>query len=206
LANLEKLLNLLSIILFQRNYIHPGTPGRQYSFPSNSLVEVRDDQLVFLALNTLGNFDFRGHALHEIVRECALLYLDDDSPGIRSVAAITTSKLLTQDPSCYQTNAHSLRIVSEILDRLLSMAIADPDASIRITVLNHLNNHFDNHLAQANHVKTLFMALNDEIFEIREAAMKIISRLAKLNPAYVMPSLRKLLVKLLAELEYSSVR
>jgi FKBP12-rapamycin complex-associated protein len=49
------------------------------------------------------------------------------------------------------------------------------------------------------------MALNDEIFSIRETAMGIIGRLSEYNPAYIMPSLRKLLIKLLAELEYSCI-
>ena len=39
------------------------------------------------------------------------------------------------------------------------------------------------------------MALNDEIFEIRELAMCTIGRLSNLNPAYVMPSLRKTLIQ-----------
>jgi FKBP12-rapamycin complex-associated protein len=50
------------------------------------------------------------------------------------------------------------------------------------------------------------LALNDELFENREIAMVIIGRLIIHNPAYIMPSLRKLLIKLLAELEYSGLR
>ena len=49
-------------------------------------------------------------------------------------------------------------------------------------------------------------SLNDELFENREITMVIIGRLVIHNPAYIMPSLRKLLIKLLAELEYSGVR
>jgi len=47
--------------------------------------------------------------------------------------------------------------------------------------------------------------LNDEYFSIREAAIIIIGRLTQHNPAYVMPSLRKTLIQLLTELEYSNV-
>jgi serine/threonine-protein kinase mTOR len=54
-------------------------------------------------------------------------------------------------------------------------------------------------------VRTLFLALNDEVFAIREAAITIIGRLTQVNPAYVMPSLRKTLIQLLTELEYSNV-
>ena len=43
------------------------------------------------------------------------------------------------------------------------------------------------------------------MFENRIAAVSLIGRLAKHNPAYVMPSLRKALIQLLTELEYSTV-
>lgn len=86
------------------------------------------------------------------------------------------------------------------------MAIADKDVTIRNAVLSSLDQRFDHHLSQAQHVRTLFLALNDEGFENRMLAMAIIGRLSVYNPAYVMPSLRKLLIKLLAELEYSAVR
>ena len=68
----------------------------------------------------------------------------------------------------------------------------------------HLDPRFDRHLAQAECVRSLFIALNDEVYGIREIAIKIIGRLAALNPAYVMPSLRKTLIQLLTELEYST--
>lgn len=73
-------------------------------------------------------------------------------------------------------------------------------------MLKNLNERFDKHLAQAENIRSLFLALNDEIFTIREITITIIGRLASHNPAYVMPSLRKTLIQLLTELEYSSVR
>ena len=72
-------------------------------------------------------------------------------------------------------------------------------------MLSSLHDRFDKHLAQAENVRSLFIALNDEVFENRVAAVELIGRLAKYNPAYVMPSLRKALIQLLTELEYSTV-
>ena len=79
------------------------------------------------------------------------------------------------------------------------------DPTIRQTVLSSLHERFDKHLAQAENVRSLFIALNDEVFENRVIAVGLIGRLAKHNPAYVMPSLRKALIQLLTELEYSTV-
>lgn len=72
-------------------------------------------------------------------------------------------------------------------------------------MLSSLHERFDKHLAQAENVRSLFIALNDEVFENRVAAVSLIGRLAKHNPAYVMPSLRKALIQLMTELEYSTV-
>ena len=80
---------------------------------------------------------------------------------------------------------------------------ADPD--IRQAVLASLDERFDKHLSQAENVRSLFIALNDEVFQNRVTAIGLIGRLAMHNPAYVMSSLRKALVQLLTELEYSTI-
>lgn len=92
----------------------------------------------------------------------------------------------------------------EVFEFMVSDNVAD--SSIRQTVLASLHERFDKHLAQAENVRSLFIALNDEVFENRLKAVGLIGRLAKHNPAYVMPSLRKALIQLLTELEYSTVR
>lgn len=60
-----------------------------------------------------------------------------------------------------------------------------------------LDEKFDPHLAQAENLNALFIALNDEMFEIRELALCTIGRLSAVNPAYVMPSLRKVLIQVI---------
>lgn len=198
-------------------------------------------ELITLALTTLGSFDFSGksnytvdiqllttilagHVLNEFVRNCALPYLENDTPEVRRAAALTCCRLFVRDPICYQASSHAIEIISDVLDKLLTVGIADPgmlfesvanikfsdiviktDPSIRQTVLSSLHERFDKHLAQAENVRSLFIALNDESFENRVTAVGLIGRLAKHNPAYVMPSLRKALIQLLTELEYSTV-
>ena len=62
-------------------------------------------------------------------------------------------------------------------------------------MLGSLDERFDDHLAQAENLSALFVALNDEVYEIREIAICMIGRLSSKNPAYVMPSLRKTLIQ-----------
>lgn len=78
------------------------------------------------------------------------------------------------------------------------------DQEIRTIVLKRLDDQYDKHLAQVENIRVLFMVLNDESHEVRIQAVNIIGRLANRNPATVMPSLRKALIQLLTELEYST--
>jgi FKBP12-rapamycin complex-associated protein len=167
--------------------------------------EPKEVESIILALTTLGSFDFTGHVLNEFVRDCCIPYLEDDNPDIRRSAAQTCCQLFVRDPICYQTSAHAIQVVSEVLEKLLTVGIADPDSIIRQTVMASLDERFDRHLAQAENVRSLFIALNDEVFAIREYAITIIGRLSVHNPAYVMPSLRKTLIQLLTEIEYSGL-
>lgn len=196
----ERLLDLLSGILTGRPYRPLGAPPlRTEPRPIASNANLRS-----LALYTLGTFDFTGHILNEFVQQAALPLLDDPSPDVRQTAALTCSKLYVRDPICHQTSSHAIEIISNVLNKLLTVGIADPDPRIRLAVLQSLDEKFDRHLAQAENIRSLFMALNDEMFRNREVAITIIGRLAQHNPAYVMPSLRKSLIQLITELEYST--
>ncbi|KAJ3547494.1 hypothetical protein NM688_g5399 [Phlebia brevispora] len=191
----DRLLDLLSTILSGQAYKPLGAPplfkndstgvnmARDASV-SDATANGKSPEIIMLALNVLGTFDFSGHILNEFVRDNALPYLEEDHPGASN---------------------HSIEIVSDVIDKLLTVGIADPDPGIRKTVLSSLHERFDKHLAQAENVRSLFIALNDEVFENRLIAVQLIGRLALHNPAYVMPSLRKTLIQLLTELEYSSV-
>ncbi|KAJ3878338.1 phosphatidylinositol 3-kinase [Lentinula edodes] len=212
----DRLLEILCVILSGQPYKPLGAPpslGRTEVPVINRDLNVsqvsgngKDSELITLALQTLGAFDFNGHTLNEVVRSCALPYLEDDHPEVRRAAALTCCRLFMHDPICYQASSHAIEVISDVLDKLLTVGIADPDSTIRQTVLASLHERFDKHLAQAENVRSLFIALNDEVFENRVKAVGLIGRLAKHNPAYVMPSLRKALIQLLTELEYSTVR
>ncbi|KAI5120260.1 hypothetical protein M0805_004596 [Coniferiporia weirii] len=207
----DRLLDLISVILSGQNYKPLGAPAtyqrsdaiKDIAVQQNGATKSPDQ--IRLALDSLGSFDFSGHILNEFVRNCALPYLEDDHPEIRQAAALTCCRLFVRDPICHQISNHSIEIISDVLDKLLTVGIADPDPDIRHTVLSSLDERFDKHLSQAENVRSLFIALNDEVFRNRVTAISLIGRLAIHNPAYVMASLRKALIQLLTELEYSTV-
>src|SRR5579859_7941488 len=43
----------------------------------------KDSELITLALNTLGGFDFTGNVLNEFVRDVMINYVEDDNPEVR---------------------------------------------------------------------------------------------------------------------------
>jgi hypothetical protein len=61
---------------------------------------LQDPSLVSLALRTLGTFDFSHRDLLPFVRECVLMYLDDNHAAIRKEAALTCAQLLLQPGAC----------------------------------------------------------------------------------------------------------
>ncbi|VDN37070.1 unnamed protein product, partial [Dibothriocephalus latus] len=88
----------------------------------------------------------------------------------------------------------TLDAMSDILGKLLIVGTSDPDPDVRQCVFNCLDFHFDNYVAQSNHLSSLFVALNDEVFAIRCLVMQCLGRLSEINPACVQPTLRKALL------------
>ncbi|KEY75200.1 hypothetical protein S7711_01639 [Stachybotrys chartarum IBT 7711] len=209
----ERLLDMLSIVLCGEPFKPLGAP-QPNTLNSVPVIakDAKDPQAyehrraeVKLALNTLGSFDFSGHVLNEFVRDVAIKYVEDEDPEIREAAALTCCQLYVRDPIVNQTSYHALQVVGDVIEKLLTVGVSDPEPNIRRTVLAALDERFDRHLAKAENIRVLFFALNDEVFAIREVAISIIGRLARFNPAYVIPSLRKTLIQMLTELEFSDV-
>ncbi|KAL0486430.1 phosphatidylinositol kinase-related protein kinase TOR [Acrasis kona] len=194
----DRLLDLISIILARVPY----NPVKSTVGSAIQLPDTNDEQTVALALRTLGVFNMKGHNLTDFVRDCVVNFLDDDSTNIRQEAAKTCCKLLVSQGKP-PLKGHFGYVVGDVLTKLLTVGITDPDPLIRHAVLFYLDSRFDHYLALADNLRCLFIALNDESFEIREVAISIIGRLGIRNPAYVLPSLRKTLLQLLTELEFS---
>ncbi|KAJ2896944.1 phosphatidylinositol 3-kinase-like protein [Zalerion maritima] len=209
----ERLLDMLSRVLCGEPFKPLGAPQPNTLTAVPIITKDPKDPHAFahkkaeikLALNTLGSFDFSGHVLNEFVRDVAIKYVEDDDPEIREAAALTCCQLYVQDPIVNQTSYHALQVVGDVIEKLLTVGVSDSEPQIRRTVLNALDERFDRHLAKSENIRTLFYALNDEHFAIREVAVSIIGRLSRLNPAYVVPNLRKTLLQMLTELEFSEV-
>ncbi|XP_021189764.3 serine/threonine-protein kinase mTOR isoform X2 [Helicoverpa armigera] len=206
----EGLLNMLSLVLRNKPFLHPGVPRSLEQQMSNmSLVmEPQDTASIVLALRTLGTFNFEGqHSLLTFVRRCADHFLQSDQQEIRLEAVKTAAKLLADATvRTMKTPSRTLTLLTaEVIGKLLVVTVTDPDYEVRYWVLESLYNIFDIHLAQIENLSFLFMAMNDEHLAIRELAICTVGRLSVVNPAYVMPGLRKTLIQYLTELEHSGM-
>lgn len=226
-----KLLNLLSYVLSGQGFLHPGAPSglskmdsaaaRQYRLDMISrdtglstnyiahnadLHGALDADVTVQALRMLANFKFTGYQLNEFVLICVITYLDSTSPAVRQTTICTACTIFRNDPISHQTSIRALKAVNDVIDRIMQVLITEPHAEIRLEGLSCLyqSASFDSHLSKAQNVKILFVATNDEVFDIQCTALKILCRLSTVNPAYIVPSLRKALILLLTRLEYAN--
>ena len=212
-----RLMNLISLTLSGREFRIPGSPIPSERFSkkfarrwrdNNELqhhgrvnTERNDCENLIQALTMLQSIQYP-YSLIEFVQNCTIFYIEHNNNKVRELAAITSCDLFVNDGICKQVSVNALNTVSEVLSKLLTVAITDVVPKIRLEILRSLNHNTDAQLSQPANVKLLFTALNDEIFGIRVEAINILGRLTAVNPAYVIPSLRKILLELLTELKY----
>eukprot|EP00879_Flechtneria_rotunda_P007003 GHRR01007352.1.p1 GENE.GHRR01007352.1~~GHRR01007352.1.p1 ORF type:complete len:2075 (+),score=775.15 GHRR01007352.1:2-6226(+) len=102
-------------------------------------------------------------------------------------------------------NLRQTKVVEVVVNKLLMSAVADTSERVRRTVLEALTNSpaLDEYLSQADCLRALFVALNDESTNVRATAVQLVGRLAAWNPAYVAPALRRHLLQLLTDMDHS---
>ncbi|XP_065011249.1 serine/threonine-protein kinase TOR [Musa acuminata AAA Group] len=216
----ELLLDCISVALSKTSYASakPGVAGiRTNTINNTQQLSDASGSVVQLALRTLAHFDFKGHELLEFARESVIVYLEDDDGNTRKDAAICCCRLVANSLSAKSAahfsssrfsrigGAKRRRLVEEIMEELLTAAVSDADVSVRKSVFLslHEDGSFDVFLAQADSLSSIFIALNDEDFDVRELAISLAGRLSEKNPAYVLPALRRRLIQLLTYLDQS---
>jgi hypothetical protein len=104
---------------------------------------------------------------------------------IRKEAALTCTKLLLPSGKPPPPHSYLSRVVGQVLEKLLISGIADPNPAIRRAVLAALDEPFDYHLSQAENLRSLFCAMNDEIFEVSLLSLLIVFAFVLLTLSYL---------------------
>ncbi|KAG0471251.1 hypothetical protein HPP92_015797 [Vanilla planifolia] len=218
----ERLLDCISMVLSKSPYPQPKpsvTAARTVTTSNvQQSLDIGGSILVQLALRTLSHFNFKDHELLEFARNSVVIYLEDEDGNTRRDAAICCCRLVANSFSISLASQFSSsrpnriggtkrrRLVEEIMEKLLVAAVSDADVCVRRSVFFslHENSSYDEFLAQADSLVSIFVALNDEDFDVRELAISLAGRLSEKNPAYVLPALRRHLIQLLTYLDQST--
>ena len=175
-------------------YIQSNLRSRNASLP----------RLLVLSLSTLADLGPSSpHSMLPFVNYVVSMYLGHWDVGVRGEAVETCCRLLGWQLGSHATRrgGRTGRVIEGVLLKLLRTAVSDPSPDVRHTLVLSLDYRYDPHLCQAHHLSTLFLLVQDEVFAIRACALKLLGRLAVMNPAYVLPALRDVLMRLVLELQ-----
>uniref|UniRef100_H2Y9G6 Serine/threonine-protein kinase TOR n=1 Tax=Ciona savignyi TaxID=51511 RepID=H2Y9G6_CIOSA len=180
--------------------LHPGGDSNAGNVVLPTLIrfiETTEISTIILALRTLAMFRFTNNE----PRRSKI----PPSPFMDFCEECSTAKYLCHENRELAASRLLSPKLAKIIQSILNLAISDSDKQVRMHVLTLLDDHFDCYLILSENLNLLFVALHDEAFEVQEIAIQTIGRLSELNPAYVMPMLRRTHIQLVAELEHSGI-
>jgi len=169
-----------------------------------------------LSLRTLGtllNMD-GGYNLLPFIRDVVSCYLLHPSHDVRREAGLICCLLLLPSNDGFETHGNdkygevhlrlgsaSVTVVEEVMQKLLCAAVSDASPIVRNTIISAFDERYDQYLCQGQHLPTIFLCLQDEALAVRAAALRLLGRLARLNPAPILPELRQFLTECITELK-----
>ncbi|VDP09821.1 unnamed protein product [Soboliphyme baturini] len=174
---------------------------------------ITDPVPVTLALKVLNSFTFQTHSLEVFLKHVSEGYLNCVHVDVRLESVRCIAHILVPFVENFakvrviQDHLPLLRLIGDVLTRLVTAGVTDQEKIIRLTVLKSMseNELFYPHLAQAELLQLLSLALQDEDYEIRELVVSLVCRLSGINPALVMPTLRRVLLQIYSALMYSGL-
>jgi len=155
-------------------------------------------------LRTIGESYMDGDMLLPFLRNVISAYFDHPASSVRQEAVITCCLMMLPDKrerlhSRFQLCGVSASLFEEVLHKLLRMAVSDLSPIVRLCIVRGLDERYDAYLC-LNFLAPLFLILEDEALAVRACALQILGRLSRLNPAPILPGLRRVLSDLIVEL------
>ena len=147
-----------------------------------------------------------GDMMLPFLRNVISMYFDHPANSVRQEAVICCLLLLPigdagieQTEPQFKLGGVSGSYFEEVLYKLLRMAVSDLSPIVRLCIVRGLDERYDAYLS-LNHLSPLFLVLQDEALAVRACALQILGRLSRLNPAPILPGLRRVLMDLIVEL------
>lgn len=165
-----------------------------------------------VALKAIIKFDFVGMKAQDytsFANEFVVGYIESSRVKVRALAVASSLKLMESAARDWEQSwsRHGLsqRLrpdIQSILAQALLISVSDPSNDVRYVALRSLDRaEFYPYILQPESLSTLFMSFYDESLAMRNAAVSLAARLAKLNPGHILPALRRYLVYLLTTLK-----
>ncbi|ELP86268.1 serine/threonine protein kinase TOR1, putative [Entamoeba invadens IP1] len=184
----DVLIPMIRNILFTYN-----TPTTQ---TITQIVVMQPKELVILAIKVLTKLPFDEETMKLIVNTIKE-YIDSEDIHIRKVVTKLTPVLLPENIDEKSVHVYD---IGQTVQKLLVRGISDQVCGIRQTIMASFDSRFDYFLSQTANISNLFMALNDQNFNVRQEVIRIICRLTTYNLCFMMPSFRDILAKLISQL------
>ena len=205
-----------------QDYIYDPISGGIHSFADEGtenvgiMINMSNDRATIkslvLGLETLSSFggisgnvaaDDGMISLLPFVKDVAACYLSHPSFEVRKAAALTCCTLLIPPGIAHSKviGGYSGTMVECVVERLLQTAASDPSATVRLCVVQAFDSRYDAYLCQSHHLRELFLLLQDETLAVKSAGLRLLGRLASINPGPILPVLRRLLNDLIVELQ-----
>ena len=166
------------------------------------VAEGRDVEAILLCMNLLQIFKFTNHSSDKLINDLVIPLFNDDEVEVRK-KAIQTCRSFVSFQVISQSAAPQSDYIFHLSKRLLSIAISDPDASVRLTVIETFSGMFEEFLARKEDLNSLMLCSNDESFPIRISVIRVLKNISFYNATDTFPLLRKLLIKAVTEVEYA---
>jgi serine/threonine-protein kinase mTOR len=136
------------------------------------------------------------------VQDVVAQYLAHASSEVRRAAALTCCVLLVAPgTNLHRAGSYTGGIIEDMMGQLLRVAVSDHSPVVRLCVVRALDARYDAYLCQNHHLQELFVLLQDESVATRATALRLLGRLARSNPAPILPVLRRFLDDLIVELQ-----
>ncbi|KAI6224301.1 Serine/threonine-protein kinase TOR [Aphelenchoides fujianensis] len=209
---LDGLMKELYTILLNRPLPDKLAPPSAPPVPEGQ-VTINNVELIKLALQTLGGFDFQRHALQMFMKFIAQGYLVSNVTEIRLAAvdccvAIVKPFITVFDEVEDTKRKEVMLLINSVLDPLIMAAIVDSDVYVRRRVLKcfqEADHEFLVHLAQEKTLESLSTILCDEDYVMQEEAAGLLAQMSDLNPAFIFPKLHKVLKETIYNLTNSRI-
>ena len=185
-----------------------------HTHPNSVQQNDENQRQVLGVLETLQATNFGGFSVLPFLMDELVDYLTNSSDRVRLVAADLCASLMfsgclapgspcavdTCGTMVHKGRSH-INLIGGVQRHLLSVAVADVNSDIRFATLEKLTVRFDHTLSHHDAIRSLLPALNDRHAN-RQAALKLLGRLSRRNPAAVFPTLRKVMIQCTMELQY----